>query len=126
MTDRWEAQYQFWSSFGVPAYEENSVPTGDLRPAYPYITYQAAAGGFNSNIFVNASIWTRSGSWLTADTLADAIEQRLGGRSGGGYVQRYDGGGIWITAEDNFAQNMGDTEDNIIKRKLLSVVLRYV
>lgn len=123
--DRWEAQYAFWSSFGVPAYEENSMPTGDLRPAYPYITYQAAAGGFGADNFVNGSIWTRSGSWLQADTLSDAIEAKLGGRSGGGFIIRYDGGGIWITAEDNFAQNMGDTEDNMIKRKLLSVVLRF-
>lgn len=124
--DRWEAQYAFWSSFGVPAYEENSVPTGDKRPNYPYITYQATVGGFNTNSFVNASIWTRSGSWSTADGLAEAIQEKLGGRAGGGYVQRYDDGGIWITAEDNFAQSMGDTEDNMIKRKLLSVVLRFV
>lgn len=29
----------FYSSFGLPAYDENSVPTGENAPAFPYITY---------------------------------------------------------------------------------------
>ena len=123
--DRWETQYSFWASFGVPAYEENSVPDAD-EITFPYITYQGVSGGFNADVPVSASIWTRSPSWLSADTLADVIEAKLGGRNGGGYVQRHDGGGIWITAENNFAQNMGDPEDDLIKRKLLSVVLRFI
>ena len=31
------AIYQFWNSFGLTAYEENSVPTD---ATFPYITYQ--------------------------------------------------------------------------------------
>ena len=40
--DRYEAQYAFWSSFGVPAYEQNSVPDLDDL-TFPYITFEAAA-----------------------------------------------------------------------------------
>lgn len=122
--DVWQALFSFWSSFGVPAYEENSVPDAD-EISFPYITYQAVRGGFGADTVASASIWTRSTSWLQADTLADAALEKLGGRSGGGYVQRHDGGGIWITAEDNFAQNMGDPDDDMIKRKLLTVALRF-
>ena len=86
---------------------------------------QAVRGSFGADTVASASIWTRSTSWLQADTLADAVLEKLGGRSGGGYVQRHDGGGIWITAEDNFAQNMGDPDDDMIKRKLLTVALRF-
>ena len=119
--DRYEALYKFWSGFGVPAYEENSVPDLD-NVNYPYITYQVAASVFDDDVAVNASIWTRSTSWLTAEILSDAIENRL---KDGGETIGYDGGMIWITAGTPFAQSMGDPDDDRIKRKLLSVVLHF-
>jgi len=120
--DRYEALYQFWASFGIPAFEENSVPTGGDYPGYPYITYEAAVGGFDSDVIANGYIWTRSPSWLEADTLADTIEASL---KNGGMLLPYTGGAIWITAEPNFAQNMGDQSDNMIKRKILNVTYHY-
>lgn len=121
MADRWQALSEFWNSFGVTAYEENSVPDAD-DVTFPYITYQAAASPFGGRYAANASIWTRSTSWLEADTLSDAIEARL---KNGGEVVRYAGGIIWITAEDTFSQSMGDPGDDRVKRKLLSVVYHF-
>lgn len=121
MMDRWEAQYAFWSSFGVPAYEASSVPDRD-DVTYPYITYEGASAQFDGDVMRNASIWTRSTSWNTADTLADLIESRL---KDGGSIISYSGGMIWITAETPFAQSMGDPDDDRIKRKLLSVVYHF-
>lgn len=119
--DRYEAQYAFWSSFGVPAYEQNSVP--DLKEVtFPYLTYQAAASPFDSDVSVNASIWTLSTSWATADALSDLVETAL---KNGGYRVMYEGGLIWVTADNPFAQNMGDPDDDRIKRKLLSVTLHF-
>lgn len=117
--DRWEAQYSFWASFGVPAYEENSVPDLD-EVTFPYITYQAVSSPFDGDAMINASIWTRSTSWLVADNLSDAIETRL---KNGGAVVPYTGGILWYTAETPFAQNMGDPDDDRIKRKLLALIL---
>ena len=119
--DRYEAQYSFWSSFGVPAYEENSAPDAD-EVEYPYITYQAVTAPFDNDVQVNASVWDKSTSWFTADKLADAIEDSL---KNGGKVLPYSGGMIWVTHESPFAQSMGDPEDDQIKRKLLSVVLHF-
>lgn len=119
--DRWEAQYSFWASFGVPVYEANSVPDLD-EVTFPYITYDARAAGFDGDVLANASIWTRGSSWAQADGLSDAIESRL---KNGGETVAYDGGLIWITAEAPFAQSMGDPDDDRIKRKLLSVVLHF-
>lgn len=121
MMDRYEAQYNFWASFGVPAYEENSVPDAK-EVSFPYITYNAVATPFDGDVVINASIWTRSTSWLTADTLADTIEAEL---KDGGRVLPYTGGMIWVTAETPFAQNMGDPDDDRIKRKLLTVALHF-
>lgn len=121
MTDRWQAQYNFWSSFGVPAYEESAVPDRDDND-FPYITYQPKSAGFNSDVASGAEIWTRSESWLQADTLADAIEARL---KNGGEIVPYTGGALWVTAEAPFAQNLGDPDDDKIKRKIISVVWRF-
>ena len=119
--DRWEAQYSFWSSFVIPAYEENSVPDADDID-FPYITYQAVSAPFDGDTVVNASVWTRSTSWRLADSIADAIEIRL---KHGGETVSYDGGIVWITAETPFAQNMGDPDDDRIKRKLITVALHF-
>ena len=119
--DKWQAQATFWSSFGVPAYEENSVP--DLnRVSFPYITYQSVSGPFGADQLVTASVWTEDYSWARANAISDAIEERL---KHGGETVRYEGGGLWITAEDNFSQSMGDPDDDRIKRKLISVVLHF-
>lgn len=123
--DKWQALYSFWAGFGVPAYEENSVP--DAREvSLPYITYEAAAGGFEADIPASTSVWTRSPSWEQADALADTIHDALGGRAGGGKLVPYDGGAIWITPEDGFSRSMGDPDDDMIKRKVLSVILHYI
>lgn len=121
--DRYEALYSFWSSFGIPAFEENSVPTGDEYPDYPYITYEVASGGFNADIQVNGYIWTRSNSWTRADNLADEIALRL--KNGGEFIP-FNGGALWITARDDFTENMTDYSDDKIKRKILNVVLHYI
>lgn len=119
--DKYEAQYAFWSSFGIQAYEENSVPDLD-DVTFPYLTYEAISGLFDGDVAATASIWSRSASWLQADTLANIIEARL---KDGGEVIRYDSGMIWVTAETPFSQNMGDPTDDRIRRKLLRVVWHF-
>ena len=118
--DRWQAQYAFWASYGVPAYEENAVPDLDTV-TFPYITYQAVTAGFDGDVMPSVSVWTRSGSWSAADALADMIEADIGG----GKTIPYDGGLIWVTPETPFAQSMGDPDDDLIKRKVLGVILHF-
>lgn len=122
MMDRWEAQYNFWSSFDIPAYEVNSVP--DLEyVTFPYITYEAAASGFDEPVSVSASIWDRSNSWETADGIADRIERFI--RKMG--CPKIKGGRYRVYIENAaFAQNMGDPEDDQIKRKLLNVNFEFM
>ena len=119
--DKYEAQYGFWSAFGIPAYEVNTVPDED-DVSFPYITYQAVNAGFGEDVVVNANIWTRSTSWALADALADTIQNAL---KDGGVVVPYSGGIIWVTAENPLIQNMGDPNDDRIRRKLLTVQLHF-
>lgn len=118
--DKWQAIYNFWSSFGT-AYEENSVPDLD-EVTFPYITYQSMSSMWDRNVVSSASIWTRSTSWETADAMANSIENAL---KDGGMILHYDGGLIWITAESPFAQSMGDATDDRIKRKVLTVQYHF-
>lgn len=120
--DKWQAQYKLWSSFGLPAYDASSVPDGDDKPDFPYITYQGVDGTFNSDIPASVSVWTRDYSWLPANAISDTIYQAL---KNGGVTVRYDGGIIWITAETPFSQNMGDPDDDLIRRKVLNVLLHF-
>ena len=115
--DRWSALYAFWSGFGVPAYEENSVPSGVNRPDYPYITYEASVTPWDGDVLGSASIWTRSTSWEEADEIADLIENTIKD----GYVQPYDGGMIYIVPNDPLSKHMGEPDDDMVKRNLFGV-----
>ena len=119
--DRWEALYSFWSSFGIPAYEENSVPE---NAAFPYITFEATVGDFENIIPLSASIWDRTTRGTAfIDTKADEIEQ---------FIKNMDvcpvikGGRYRVFTRGQFAQNMGDPDDKLIKRKLLSVKFEFM
>lgn len=118
--DRWQALYIFWSSFGIPAYEENSVPED---ATYPYITFQAAVGGFESIILLNASIWDRTKQGTAfIDAKADEIERYIKNMG----CPRIEGGRYRVYASNTFAQNMGDPDDRLIKRKVLTVNFEFM
>jgi hypothetical protein len=105
----------------MPAYEENSVPDQD-DITYPYLTYQAVGALPVTNNFINVSIWTRSISLVQLTTLAEKVLSRF--QNNKAWV-RFNGGGFWLTAEDNFIQIMGDDSDNAIKRAVLSLVIHW-
>ena len=109
------AIYQFWNSFGLTAYEENTVPTG---AAFPYITYQLVTDSFDREIPLTASIWYRSESWTAINAKTEEISQKI---SLGGKIISCDGGAIWLKRGQPFAQNMGDESDDLIKRKYLNI-----
>ena len=75
------AIYQFWSGFGLTAYEENTVPTD---AAFPYITYQLVTDSFEREIPLTASIWYRSESWTAINAKTEEISRKIsrGGKNG--------------------------------------------
>ena len=118
------AAYQaFWESFGLAAFEENSVPDGEFAPDYPYITYEFMSDSLGSEVMLSASLWYRSTAWTEANDKADEIGAAIGM---GGVIISCDGGGIWIKRGSPFAQSMGDERDDMIKRKLLNITAEYL
>ena len=114
------AIYQFWNSFGLTAYEENTVPTD---ASFPYITYQLVTDSFDREIQLAASIWYRSESWTGINAKTEEISQKI---SRGGKIIPCDGGAIWLKRGQPFAQNMGDESDNLIKRKYLNITAEFM
>ena len=113
------AIYQFWSYFGLTAYEENTVPEDAV---FPYVTYQLVTDSFDREVAFTASLWYRGESWTAINAKTEEIAQHIGL---GGKIIKCDGGRIWIKRGQPFAQNMGDESDDLIKRKYLNVNIEY-
>ena len=114
------AIYQFWSGFGLTAYEENTVPED---AAFPYVTYQLVTDSFDREVAATASLWYRGESWTAINAKTEEIAQYIGL---GGKIIKCDGGRIWIKRGQPFAQNMGDESDDLIKRKYLNLSVEYL
>jgi hypothetical protein len=118
------ALYNFFSSFGIEAYEETLVPTGDEAPKFPYLTYQLVTDSFDNEVLIPVSLWYRSeASLLALNSKTEEISQRIGR---GGVFLDCDGGKIWIKRGSPFAQTMSDPEDNTIRRKYINITAEFL
>ena len=123
MTTKAATIYGFWNSFEMPAYEENSVPTGEDAPEFPYITYQLVTDSLGNEVAMTASLWYRGTSWVEANAKTEEVSQKMGRK---GVVLDCNGGKVWIKRGTPFAQNMSDESDNLIKRKYLNITAEYL
>ena len=118
---------EFWNSFGLKAFEENTLLDVDengqeIKPEFPYITYQLVTDSFDREVAATANIWYRTTGWRAINAKTEEISAHIGL---GGKIIKCDGGRIWIKRGQPFAQNMGDESDDLIKRKYLNVTIEY-
>lgn len=114
-----QALYSFWSSFGYPAYDANTVPED---ATFPRITYESVTDSFNNTVLLSASIWDRNLSWVRSEEISSDISDIVGD---GGLNVAYDGGMIWIRRGTPFAQRLGDPDDSI-RRILINLEAEYI
>ena len=114
------AIYQFWNSFGLTAYEENTVQTD---AAFPYITYQLVTDSFEREIPLAASIWYRSESWTAINAKTEEISHTI---SRGGKIIPCDGGAIWLKRGQPFSQSMIGESDDLSKRKYFNITAEFI
>lgn len=110
----------FWAGFGLPAYEENTVPD-DAQ--LPYLTYEISSDQFGTTLMQSASLWYRSSSWAEVTTKEQEIAEFI---TRGGRMIAYDGGSIWIQKDTPWAQRMNEPSDDMIRRIVLSVVVEFL
>lgn len=116
--DKLQAYHNFWSSFGIPAYDQSTVPD---EKTMPYITYQAASDDFNNTVFLTASIWYRGRSWTEITAKEKEISEHI---SRGGINVPFDGGAFWIVKGTPWAQRMEDPDD-MVRRIALQFSVEY-
>ena len=117
MADKWQAIHNFWSGFGIPAYDESSVPeyiyiNGErIKNEPPYITYNAVIGEFEQVVQLTASVWYKSTSWAEISQKVDEIAQGVDQHK----LIPINGGYMYIAKGSPFAQRMQD-ENDLIRR----------
>lgn len=121
--DKAQAIHRFWSSFGLPAYDENSVPSGENAPRLPYITYGVIIDTLGGVVSLSASLWYRDSSWETISKKADEISNAIGV---GGKVITLDTGYLWICRGTPFAQRMADDTDDVVRRIYLNIQAEFL
>ena len=116
--DKWQALQHFWESFGIPAYDEATVPDDAVMP---YITYSAAIDSLDQPVTMTASVWYRTNSWSAISQKAEEISNSL--------VQvktiPLNVGYLYLTRGNPFAQRMID-EDDAVRRIYLVIMAEYL
>lgn len=119
--DKSQALHAFWSSFGLKAYDENSVPDNAVMP---YITYQTATDSVGNKLLLNASIWDISTSWAWISQKADQIAEYIG--KYGHLSVKIDTGYMYISKASPFAQRMSDESNKNIKRIIIQIQAEFL
>ena len=120
--DKGQALFNFWSKFGLPAYDENTVPenTGER-----YITYNTVFDSMGNVINLHGSIWdVNSTSWefvsKKAEEIGKAIEEQ--------YPISYaiENGRLYIAKGTPFAQRMSDPSSDRVRRIYINLQAEFL
>lgn len=114
MTNTSKALYSFFSSFGIPAYDENAVPdTAEL----PYITYQQVEPCWDSPGSITAMIYYKDTSYAAINAAIDKIKTKF--PKDGGIRIPAGNGCLYLFMDSNFAQETAGDTDGIKAVQLL-------
>ena len=120
--DKGQALYNFWSKFGLPAYDENTVP--DNAPER-YITYNTTFDSIGNMVNLYGNIWDiNSNSWefvsKKAEEIGKAIEEQ--------YPISYaiENGRLYIAKGTPFAQRMSDPSSDRVRRIYINLQAEYL
>lgn len=119
--DKAQALQSFWSGFGLPAYDQRSVPADAVMP---YITYNVSTGAIGDTILLDASLWYRSTSWEDITKKADEIAEAVG--ECGHIIVPFDNGNLMIVQGTPFAQRMSDDTDRGVRRLYINLVAEFL
>jgi hypothetical protein len=119
--DKAQALQNFWESFGIPAYEQTTVPESATMP---YITYSVSTDSLDNVVNMYASIWYHSTSWKDISEKTEQIARYIVGMNPPSI--KFDGGRLYIAKGTPFAQRMEDPNDDMIRRMYLNIQAEYL
>lgn len=116
--NKFQAVQQYWSSFGLMAYNELTVPS---NAQMPYFTYQNAIGSLNGQMTLSGSLWYRGTSWAPIMQKVIEIEP---------YADNeipFEGGYLKIRKPvSNWAQPMSEPSDDKVRRIVFTVEAEFL
>ena len=119
--DKAQAIDKFWNGFGIPAYDQYTVPED---APFPRITYSVYMDNFDRPVVMNANLWYKSKSWKEitqkTDEISKAIEEAYP------ITTEIDDGRLYTTKGNPWAQRMDDPEDDQIRRMYLTIQVEYL
>jgi hypothetical protein len=105
-----QALHQFWSGFGIPAWDENTVPEDDAIRGEKYIAYSVSTGSLDDVINLTAKIWdTNTTSWSFVESKAAEIAEHIA-RMVPPTIP-IDNGRLYITEGRPFSQRIPNPDD---------------
>lgn len=126
--DKVRALHTFWNGFGIPAYDESTVPSKEERialhgTAFPYITYEMSTDSFGNTLVQTASLWYRDSSWAGITAKAEEISDFI---TRGGRMIVYDIGAMWIQKASPWAQRMSEPSDDMVRRIIMNITVEFL
>ena len=118
--DKGQAIHSFWSSFGLTAYDENSVPD---NAEMPRITYNVSEDSIGNVVSMSGSLWYKSDSWREISLKKDEIAEAIGY---GLKNIKLDNGYLVIAKGVPFAQRMNDAADDSIRRYYINIQAEFL
>lgn len=128
---KWEAQQYYWSSFGLLAFNEQTVP--DFVPVEegqqivmkpletPYITYEPVVGSLNGPMTATARVWYHGTSYKDVFKKCDEIAEK------GDKEIPIKGGKMLVRIpERNFARPLDDPNDKQLRTAVLTVNIEFL
>lgn len=106
--DKAQAIQNFWERFGLPAYNETTVPDDAVMP---YITYGISTDSIGNVVFLPASIWYRTTSWRDVSRKAEEIAEYIVNMQPPSIA--LDKGRLYLAKGTPFAQRMSDPDDTV-------------
>lgn len=107
--------YKFWSSFGLPAYDNHCVPDD---AAFPYIAYQSNVQEFGTALSLTATLWDNNSSFENLEQKAEEIRTYI---SRGGRVIADGDTGVWITWGTPFESRTADPDKKTVKAIVINI-----
>lgn len=119
--DKAQAIQTFWESFGIPAYDETTVPSDAVMP---YITYAVNTDSLGNVVNMYASLWYHSTSWKDISEKTEQIARYIVGMNPPSI--KFAGGRLYIAKGTPFAQRMADPNDDMIRRMYINIQAEFL
>lgn len=116
-----QAIHNFWSSFGLTAYDETTVP--DNAP-FPYITYSVETDSFDNTVMANVILWYRTYSWKDISEKVEEIARAIVKMKPP--TIKIDGGRLYISKGVPFSQRVKEESDDAIRGIKLNVNFEFM